>query len=326
MSILDNIKGPRSGDDGDPNGGKFNPFKLLDIGEIMVRYTDGIKIKDFVFLSVLTSERLILIDSTKQGSGQIAKEIPFSVIKLAELERDERDRPTLAISMEVGGQHRVMRLVFTGLINEPETECREWFTAINGYPPERIEKQELRLDEPATPPVPEQRPYPTAVEQQPVSVPPPVSYNPPPVSPIPPAPTLAPEIKQPIPQPAPVTYTPIEDEIRTHEPVQPPTPVYIPSHQQEPIKPALRAEPVHVVPKASAIPSAAKRVAPSIPVQEGSVRILIEKPDISPIRIRAEPIGEKQQKGSTSWKYCIQCGSRIPSQSRFCQSCGSQQT
>lgn len=325
MSILDNIKGPRSGDDGDPNGGKFNPFKLLDIGEIMVRYTDGIKIKDFVFLSVLTSERLILIDSTKQGSGQIAKEIPFSVIKLAELERDERDRPTLAISMEVGGQHRVMRLVFTGLINEPETECREWFTAINGYPPERIEKQELRLDEPATPPQPEPRSYSTPVEQA-VPVPPLVSYNPQPVSPVPPVAAQVTEIKQPVPQPVPVTYAPIGDEIRIRDPVQPPAPVYAPPHPQEPVKPALRAEPVPVVPRGSSIPSAAKKVAPSIPVQEGSVRILIEKPDISPVRIRIEPSGEKQQKESTSWKYCIQCGSRIPLQSRFCQSCGSQQT
>ena len=159
MSILDNIKGARSGEDGD-SGGKFNPFKLLEIGEIMARYTDGIRIKDFVFLAVLTSERLILIDSARQGSGQITKEIPFSVIKEAELERDERDRPTLAISMEVGGQHRVMRLVFTGLINEPDTECREWFTAINGYPPERAEPPEIRLDEPVPSPSPEpQRSY-----------------------------------------------------------------------------------------------------------------------------------------------------------------------
>jgi hypothetical protein len=325
MSILDNIKGARSGDDGDPNGGKFNPFKLLDIGEIMVRYTDGIRIKDFVFLSILTSERLILIDSTKQGTGQITKEIPFSVIKQAELERDERDRPTLAISMEVGGQHRVMRLVFTGLINEPETECREWFTAINGYPPERIEKQEFRLDEPATPPAPEPRSYPAAVEQQQVPVPTPV-YIPPPASPISSAPTFAPEKKLPVPQPVPVTYAPVGDEIRTRDPVQPPTPVYRPLHTHEPVQPALRAESVPTVQRSSAIPSGAKEVAPSVPVQEGSVRILIEKPDLSPVRIRAEPAGEKQQKRSASWKYCIQCGSRIPSQSRFCQSCGSQQT
>ncbi len=325
MSILDNIKGPR-GDEGDPSGGKFNPFKLLDIGEIMVRYTDGIRIKDFVFLAVLTSERLMLIDSTRQGTGQITKEIPFSVIKQAELERDERDRPTLAISMEVGGQQRVMRLVFTGLISEPETECREWFTAINGYPPEKIEKQEIRLDEPVTSPVQEQRPYPESVVQHQPATEPPQVYVPPPVYQAPPVPTLSPEVIQPVAPPEPIAYEPRVDEIRAHETIQPPSPVYRQPTQPEPVKPALRAEPAPVVQRISSIPPAAKKVQPSIPVQEGSVRIIMEKPDISPVRLRAEPAGEKQQKGSISWKYCIQCGSRIPSQSRFCQACGSQQT
>ncbi|WP_319578585.1 hypothetical protein [uncultured Methanospirillum sp.] len=326
MSILDNIKGPR-GDEGDPNGGKFNPFKLLDIGEIMVRYTDGIRIKDFVFLAVLTSERLILIDSARQGTGQITKEIPFSVIKQAELERDERDRPSLAISMEVGGQQRVMRLVFTGLISEPETECREWFTAINGYPPERIEKQEIRLDEPVTSPAQEQRTYPEPVmQQQPAPELPQVSYVPPPVHQAPPVPTLSPEVIQPVSPPVPIAYEPQADEIRAPEPIQPPAPAYRQPPPPEPVKPALRAEPAPVVPRVPSVPPAAKKVPPSIPVQEGSVRIIMEKPDISPVRLRAEPAGEKQQKGSISWKYCIQCGSRIPSQSRFCQSCGSQQT
>ncbi len=325
MSILDNIKGPR-GDEGDPSGGKFNPFKLLDIGEIMVRYTDGIRIKDFVFLAVLTSERLFLIDSARQGTGQITKEIPFSVIKQAELERDERDRPTLAISMEVGGQERVMRLVFTGLISEPETECREWFTAVNGYPPERIEKQEIRLDEPATPPVQERSYTEPVVQQQPAVEPQQVSYVPPPVHQAPRAPTLAPEIQQPVPQPIPVAHVPPTDEIGAAEPIQPSAPVYRQPPAPKPVKPALRAEPATAASHVASIPPAARKMPPSIPVQEGSVRILIEKPDISPVQIRAGPAHKKQQKASTSWKYCIQCGSHIPSQSRFCQSCGSQQT
>jgi hypothetical protein len=326
MSILDNIKGPRSGDDGDPNSGKFNPFKLLDIGEIMVRYTDGLRIKDFVFLAILTSERLILIDSTKQGSGQITKEIPFSVIKQAELERDERDRPTLAISMEVGGQHRVMRLVFTGLINEPDTESREWFTAINGYPPERIEAPEIRLDEPVSPPASEQRTYSTPVQpQQPVYQSPPVNYTPPSEKQVLPTPSLAPEMRQPAsPESSPVASTPPVEEIRTIP--QPVVPVYRPVSSPEPLQPLPRVTPTREVQKSPRIPPGARKKNPSSPVQEGSVRILIEKPDISPVRIHVESAGEKQQSGSPAMKYCIQCGSRIPSQSRFCQSCGSQQT
>ena len=168
MSILDKIKG-----EGEGEGGVFNPFRLLDIGEIMVRYCDGIKIKDYVFFGVLTSERFMLIDSLHQSAGVIAKEIPISVIKEAMLEKDEKGRPALAINMEIGEQSRIMRLVFTGLIEEPDSECREWFTAINGFPPERLEQLEPAkpeekakesvpaapevpvLDEPAPKPVPE---------------------------------------------------------------------------------------------------------------------------------------------------------------------------
>ena len=329
MSILDNIKGARSGEDGD-SGGKFNPFKLLEIGEIMARYTDGIRIKDFVFLAVLTSERLILIDSARQGSGQITKEIPFSVIKQAELERDERDRPTLAISMEVGGQHRVMRLVFTGLINEPDTECREWFTAINGYPPERVEQPEIRLDEPLLSPTPEpQRSYSDPVElRQPVSPPVEPVYSPAPVIQSPSNPSVTPNLEAHVPsQPAPVVTAPPVEEIRTVQPpVQPPAPAYIPVKAPEPVQPEIpRVTPMPSPSSVISIPHDARKKVPATRIQDGSVRILIEKPDISPVRIFPGSRGEKQR-SVPSWKYCIQCGTRIPSQSRFCQACGSQQT
>ncbi|MDD1729533.1 MAG: zinc ribbon domain-containing protein [Methanospirillum sp.] len=329
MSILDNIKGARSGEDGD-SGGKFNPFKLLEIGEIMARYTDGIRIKDFVFLAVLTSERLILIDSARQGSGQITKEIPFSVIKEAELERDERDRPTLAISMEVGGQHRVMRLVFTGLINEPDTECREWFTAINGYPPERAEPPEIRLDEPVPSPSPEpQRSY-FDPEKSRQPVPPPVQpvYVPAPVMQSPSTPSVTPNLQTPVPsQPVPVVTAPPVEEIRTvQQPVQPPTPAYIPVKASDPVQPEIpRVAPMPSVPPATSIPPDARKKVPATRIQDGSIRILIEKPDLSPVRIFPSSRGETQR-SVPSWKYCIQCGTRIPSQSRFCQACGSQQT
>lgn len=328
MSLLDNIKGARSGDEGDSSGGKFNPFRLLEIGEIMVRYTDGIRIKDFVFLAVLTTERLILIDSARQGTGQITKEIPFSVIKQADLERDERDRPSLAISMEVGGQNRVMRLVFTGLISEPETECREWFTAINGYPPERIEQPEIRLDEPAVSPPQQQPLYTDPVQpEQVVSSPPRIPYTPEPVSSAPQYPSPAPEpVILRVPSSPPVT-APLGEEIRTvRQPVQPPAPVYQPAPPMESVQPAPRITPAPIPQSVPAVLPGARKKIPSTPPQEGSVRILIEKPDISPVQIRFESAGEKQQRGVKSWKYCIHCGSRIPSQSRFCQTCGSQQT
>lgn len=319
MSLLDNIKG-RGGDDGDP-AGKFNPFRLLEIGEIMVRYTDGIRIKDFVFLAILTSERLILIDSARQGTGQITKEIPFSVIKQADLERDERDRPTLAISMDVGGQSRVMRLVFTGLIAEPETECREWFTAINGYPPERMEQPEIRLDEPAeaqpvTPVIPVAAPSlppePSQVRQE-VPPSPPLSpaVSPPPVIPV--------QSPTPVPSPEPVVVQAVTP-VPPQPPVQAPTPVVPPVQQvvQVPV----------VTPPADTplVHPGARRPVPSTPPAEGSVRIFIEKPDISPLRMGPGQARDSSTKGSKSWKYCIQCGGRIVSQSRYCQICGSPQS
>jgi len=321
MSILDNIKG-RSSDEGEP-GGKFNPFRLLEIGEIMVRYTDGIRIKDFVFLAILTSERLILIDSARQGSGQITKEIPFSVIKKADLERDERDRPALAISMEVGDQQRVMRLVFTGLINEPDTECREWYTAINGFPPERIEKVEVHLDEPAQVVQPEQR--------IPVQNPPPVTEVPlaPPVVPVSePAPPAepAPPVREP--EPVPVAQPPRV----AAAPPQPSRDPANPVHQETPPTPASPVRtPVSSPPSRVIVspPPQPVRQKTSVPVAkardlEGSLRIVIEKPAISPIRVNPGPSSDGGA-GTRSFSHCIHCGARTPSQGRYCQVCGRSQ-
>lgn len=314
MSLLDNIKG-RSSDEGDP-GGKFNPFRMLDIGEIMVRYTDGIRIKDFVFLAILTSERLILIDSARQGTGQITKEIPFSVIKQADLERDERDRPSLAISMEVGGQQRVMRLVFTGLISEPDSECREWYTAINGYPPEKIEPPEIHLDEPADAPHEEIKPVPIGVTDTPVVESPPAAEIPVPSPPKPPTPSIRSEperpVEIPVPSPAPVS---------TPQPPAPaPIPVSTPSRnpvQQAAARITLAPTPSHYQ---------ARQELSSTPIPDGSVRVVIEKPDISPITVLPKPAGEGRTRGAKSFKFCIHCGARTPSHARFCQACGNPQT
>ena len=352
MSLLDNIKG-RSGDEGD-QGGKFNPFRLLDIGEIMVRYTDGIRIKDFVFLAVLTSERLILIDSARQGTGQITKEIPFSVIKQAELERDERDRPSLAISMEVGGQQRIMRLVFTGLINEPESECREWYTAINGYPPERIEQPEINLSEPAPVPREEQVPVFTGTSETPAAQSAPAPH-------LPPTPPIRnePEIVLPPPEPVSISQPPMQAPVPVSsppEPVsipQPPVQAPVPvSSPPEPVSipqpPAPAPVPVSSPPEPVSIPQPSVQQATRItlapipvqtptqkvtrkeesyiPVSEGSVRVMIEKPDISPLQVHPKPAGEGGSRGAKSFKYCIHCGARTPSHARFCQACGNTQT
>lgn len=269
MSLLDNIKGIRGEGEETGGGGPFNPFKLLEIGEMMVRYCDGIRIKDFVFLAILTSERLVLIDSAKQGSGVIAKEIPVSVIKHADLERDERGRPTLAVSMEIGEQNRVMRLVFSGLINEPDAECREWFTAINGYPP-------------AAPPSPE----------------------PPGIAPIIEAPESVPALPE-EPHPEPVLIKPIAPPIPEPEQPEPSS-----SRSEEP-RAVPPSRPVRQRPPLKGTPG------------EGTIRIMIERPALAPLRIQPSTAGPDGS--SAPSRFCIHCGGRIPSSGKFCPICGKNQ-
>ncbi len=282
MSLLDNIKGIRGDGDETGGGGTFNPFKLLEIGEMMMRYCDGIRIKDFVFLAILTSERLVLIDSAKQGSGVIAKEIPVSVIKHADLERDERGRPTLAINMEIGEQNRVMRLVFSGLMNDPDSECREWFTAINGYPPAASpspEPPEIApiIEAPESVPELPEEPHPD-----------PGQINP------------TPSIPEPRPQPQPESSFSQGEDPGT---VPPSRPVIVSKIQME--RPVRQRPPLEGTPR------------------EGTIRIMIERPAFSPLRIRPSTTGPD---GSTApSRFCIHCGGRISSSGKFCPICGKNQ-
>ncbi|HWQ68067.1 MAG TPA: hypothetical protein VN372_14510 [Methanospirillum sp.] len=305
MSLLDNIKGMRSSDDGDGGGSKFNPFRLLEIGETMIRYADGIRIKDFVFLGVITSNRLILIDSAKQSTGVISKEIPVSLIKEAVLEQDERGRPTLAVTMEVGGQNRVMRLVFTGLIDEPVTECREWFSAINGYPPEPESAPEPHDGETTGKADQNQ----SAIdESQNLSVPTPEQES------------------QPVPEQKPKTVitsheTDQEPKIRT---IPDPAP-RMPIQNNQGGKVEVSSKKVKKAPVSTPLVSI-RREAPVTPTPEGSIRILIEKPNISPIQIRKGPARSNQGSGTHTFGFCIHCGARLPSTARFCNTCGKAQT
>lgn len=301
---MDNIRGPRG--DGDDSGGKYNPFRILEIGESMVRYCDGIRIKNYNFLAILTSDRLVLIESAQQSAGTIAKEIPVNMIKGAVMERDEKNRPGLSVSMEVGGQTRLMKLVFTGLIAEPETECREWFTAINGYPPEPEEVPE---------PVPVAPPAPAPPEPSPVV--------------IAGAAVAAAKIESEIPEKAPESVILPAEPALTAKPVPTPIPVLVSAEATPPTSPAPVITPVAtesvppIVPVVVSVPADKQRISVPAPAED-SIQICLEKPDIRPIRL-ARKTGGSSGQGSGKTRFCLHCGTKIPGLSRFCPVCGKTQ-
>jgi hypothetical protein len=61
--------------------------------------------------------------------------MPSELIQKADLEHEALN-PVLILHVRIEGQVRHMRLLFTGLIENPENEARAWYTTINGYPPE----------------------------------------------------------------------------------------------------------------------------------------------------------------------------------------------
>ena len=283
MALAENTRNKRSEDE---SGIKFNPFRLLGIGEIMVRYCDGVRIKDFLFLAIITSDRLIFLESARQNEGAIAKEIPVSVIQKAVMERDEKDRPSLVISMKVGEQARIMRMVFTGLLSEPETECREWFTAINGVPPENAELSPSITSDLTEKPVPVTPVVEKAIEKPEGAIP--QEKIPEEVPDIKVAEIASPEpaVTQKVPQVKPATIK-----------------------KQEPVRHKKRS----------------KKERPVRPLNnDSSVQIYIEKPSLTPINLTRKistPAGVMKGKS----RFCLHCGAKIPAHARFCSVCGKSQ-
>ena len=293
MAPVQNIRNIRA--DSEDSSIRFNPFRLLAIGESMIRYSDGIRIKDFLFLAIITSNRLLFVDSAKQNEGLIAKEIPISVIQKAVIERDEKNRPILVLSMPMGEQTRILRMVFTGLISEPETECREWYSAITGTRFEDVET--------VSPPV-------TAPEEKPVT----------PIVMIKTEPDIIGSQEKEIRE----EKIPVVPAITSDSEKEPVVPVPKPAEAQKPFPVGAvavkRPEPVPV-PKRSLNKQEQKKTT----YREESVQIFIEKPSISPVslgRKMSTPVGSGKGKN----RFCLHCGARIPGHARFCPVCGKTQT
>ena len=283
MALAEKTRNIRTDDE---SGIKFNPFRLLGIGEIMLRYCDGVRIKDFLFFAIITSDRLIFLESSRQNEGAIAKEIPISVIQKAVMERDEKDRPSLVISMKVGEQTRILRMVFTGLISEPETECREWFIAINGVPPDNVE-----------------------IPSSPILVSPEKQVP------------AAPVVEQFIEKPEVIRPDEkISEEATVLKSAEVTSPEPVAAQKVTQVKPATikKQEPVRQKKRTKK-----ERQVKSVN-SEDSVQIYIEKPSLTPISLTRKistPAGVIKGKS----RFCLHCGAKIPAHARFCSVCGKSQ-
>jgi|GEM_PF-1497573 len=107
----------------------INPFAVLGIGEALIRYCNGIRIKDHPFYVVLSNKRIILMD-TYADHGVVAKEISLHTI--SDVERDPDHQGTgasLFLSVDIGEAVKQMRFIFSGSIGGAN-ECAEWIRAL----------------------------------------------------------------------------------------------------------------------------------------------------------------------------------------------------
>ena len=317
MSLLDNLKGLGSSSPGLSGSSTFNPFKLLGIGESLLLYTDGIRIKDYTFYAVLTSERFILVDNSPKGKGVIAKEMPFEFIQKADLEQ-EGENPVLVLHVLIEGKVRHMRLLFTGLIEKPEYEARSWYTTINGVPPPTAKEELDSVQEPQQTDIEETAsyisspPYDADEERRKKGDAPPSEAKPR-------------SRKQRIVSAGIIDAEEEEErlaaaKIRQSKPHEIETDASPENVSASP----LSLEPVQSVPYPPSIPVQIERkeVDPRL-----AVSIHIQKPKLAPLgrKTTESHLCMTSGDGTSSIVFCVMCGTSLPAKSRFCRICGERQ-
>ncbi len=102
----------------------------LQSDEVIVRETEGVTVRSIPLDAILTTHRLILVDSRTDARPQ--KNIPLASIRDIRLEEDARKDPAIILSiMTESGSIRQMIITFPhvgGLIRN--VECREWVRSL----------------------------------------------------------------------------------------------------------------------------------------------------------------------------------------------------
>ena len=131
------------------NNTMSGPEQYLKPGERLLRSSDRVRIKKFIFTAYITDQRVFLIDKNEKKPGITSKEIPRDVIISSILESADVD-PFLVLNIRTSeDESRTMKIAFIEEGTDRTHEIEEWINILHGRPL-RASKPTIRR-EPAVP-------------------------------------------------------------------------------------------------------------------------------------------------------------------------------
>jgi hypothetical protein len=125
------------------------PEQYLKPGERLLRISDRVRIKKFIFTAYITDQRVFLIDKNEKKPGITSKDIPRDVIISSILESADVD-PFLILNIRTSADEtRTMKIAFIEEGTDRTHEIEEWINILHGRPL-KTSKPIPRKDPPAT--------------------------------------------------------------------------------------------------------------------------------------------------------------------------------
>jgi ribosomal protein L40E len=110
------------------------PEHYLKPGERLLKVSDRVRIKKFIFTAYITDQRVFLIDTNEKKPGVTSKEIPRDVIISSILESAETD-PFLVLNIRTTpDESRTMKIAFVQEGTDRTHEIEEWINILHGRP------------------------------------------------------------------------------------------------------------------------------------------------------------------------------------------------
>jgi hypothetical protein len=116
------------------NNTMSGPEQYLKPGERLLRTSDRVRIKKFIFTAYITDQRVFLIDKNEKKPGVTSKEIPREVIISSILESADVD-PFLVLNIRTSeDESRTMKIAFVEEGTDRTHEIEEWINILHGRP------------------------------------------------------------------------------------------------------------------------------------------------------------------------------------------------